>query len=275
MTPEDLLAEVAQFYLESGDFNGYPVPFGNGSNIDMDSLRTRVSSLVRSGKLYVNYGDRHENPHILAFEPEAMDKQLQKLETMSLAGACLYPTAAYMQTMANPSDYAGRPYTLELAQGQPQLGFHFFDLSTLETYRNDPRYYYRFDISGTISVHGEHFEQPTMDERDQVILQSFGLAHSKDKYWALVAFRRYLHSLSPEHQQIWKAKQEPDDLEKFAPHSDYWRMSMGDWGLKLSLFSAFLEEMKQVNKLAELMGRPPLFREEYDEDKRPRDFGYL
>jgi len=51
-------------------------------------------------------------------------------------------------------------------------------------------------------------------------------------------------------------------------------MSMGEWPEEMSLFSAFLLEIEQVNNLAAVMGRPPLFRETCH-DRRPRDFGYL
>lgn len=240
----------------------------------MGELRQLIRPLVESGQLYVNYGDRHPNPHILAFDPEPVDEQLLKLDEGDLESACLYPTVACLRTVVDPADYEGRPYTLELALGYPVLGYHFFDLSILESYRNDPRYYYTFDIDGMISVANEHYEQPTMDKRDQVLLQTFGLALAKDKYWAIVVFRRYLSMLSPEHQQMWKAKQEPDDPDLYQPHRDYWRMSMGEWPEKMSLFTAFLLEMEQVNRLAEIIGRPPLFRNTYH-DERPRDFGYL
>ena len=271
MTSEELLECAAKSYLESEGFNGLPV-----SSIDLepDELRELIRALVESGQLYVNYGDRHPNPHVLAFEPEAKDEQLRKLDEGDLEGACLYPTVDHLRTVVNPTDYEGRPYTLELALGYPVLGYHFFDLSILESYRNDPRYYYTFDIDGMISVDDAYVDQPTMDERDKVLLQTFGLALAKDKYWAIVVFRRYLSMLSPEHQQLWKTKQEPDDPDLFQPHWEYWRMSLGEWPEKMSLFTAFLEEMAQVNNLAAVIGRPSFFRDTYH-DKRPRDFGYL
>lgn len=222
----------------------------------------------------MNYGDRHSNPHVLAFEPEPKDDQLRKLGEADLASACLYPMVDHLRTVVNPGDYEGRPYTLELALGYPVLGYHFFDLSILESYRNDPRYYYTFDIDGMIAVDDGYFDRPTMDERDKILLQTFGLALAKEKYWAIVVFRRYLSMLSPEHQQLWKTKQEPDDPGLFQPHWEYWQMSVGEWPEKMSLFTAFLQEMEQVNNIAEVIGRPPLFRENYH-DKRPRDFGYL
>ena len=271
MTSDELLESATHFYGESGGFNGLPV---RGLDSDVDEVRDLIRPLVESGQLYVNYGDRHPNPHILAFEPEAKDEQLRKLDEGDLESACLYPTVEHLRTVVNPADYEGRPYTLELALGYPVLGYHFFDLSILETYRNDPRYYYTFDIDGMISVDDAYYDQATMDERDKVLLQSFGLALAKEKYWAIVVFRRYLSMLSPEHQQLWKTKQEPDDPELFQPHWEYWRMSMGEWPDKMSLFTAFLEEMEQVNSIAVLIGRPPLFRSNYH-DQRPRDFGYL
>jgi hypothetical protein len=268
---DTLLERTSQFYLISKGFNGLPV---YDLDIEIDELRGAIRPLVESGMLYVNYGDRHPNPHVLAFSPEPIEEQLRKLDEQDLESACLYPTVAHLQTVVNPAEYEGRPYTLELALGYPVLGYHFFDLSILESYRNDPRYYYNFDIDGMISVANEHYEQPTMDKKDQVLLQTLGLALAKEKYWAIVVFRRYLSMLSPEHQQMWKAKQEPDDPDLFQPHPEYWRMSMGEWPEKMSLFTAFLQEMEQVNNLAEVIGRPPLFRNTYRE-QRPRDFGYL
>ncbi|WP_327313339.1 hypothetical protein [Streptomyces sp. NBC_01235] len=270
MTPEELLIQATNFYRGSTDFNGLPV---HSLDIEPDALPDLLRPLIEAGSLYVNYGDRHPNPHVLAFEPEPQAKQLDKLATRNLVGACLYPTIAHLASIVDPHDYEGRPYTLELALGHPVLGCHFFDLSVLESYRNDPRYYYNFDIDGMIGVHDEYYEQPTMAEKDQVLLQTFGLAMAKERYWAIVVFRRYLASLSPEHQQIWKAKEE-DGADQFSVHPDYWQMSMGEWPEKISLFNALLGEIEQVNALAEHIGRPPLFRRTYKDD-RPRDFGYL
>ncbi len=271
MTSEELLERATRFYLESEGFNGLPV---SSIDLESDALREVIRPLVESAQLYVNYADRHPNPHVLAFEPEAKDEQLRKLVEGNLEGTCLYPAVDHLQTVVNPADYEGRPYTLELALGYPVLGYHCFDLSILESYRNDPRYYYTFDIGGMISVDDAYFDQPTMDERDKVLLQTFGLVLAKEKYWAIVVFRRYLSMLSPEHQQLWKTKQEPDDPDLFQPHWEYWRMSMGEWPEKMSLFTAFLEEMEQVNNLAAVIGRPPFFRSTYH-DEHPRDFGYL
>src|SRR5258708_4508842 len=112
MTADELLERVTSFYTDSGDFNGLPV---RSLDANLDKLRGSVRPLIEAGLLYVNYGDRHPNPHILAFEPEDQADQLQKLDEADLEAACLYPTVSNMQTVVNLADYEGPPYTLELA----------------------------------------------------------------------------------------------------------------------------------------------------------------
>lgn len=52
--------------------------------------------------------------------------------------------------------FADRPYTKELALGEGQLAFRAFDLSILEIYRNDSRYYYvSNNVDGLVSVTDE------------------------------------------------------------------------------------------------------------------------
>jgi phenylalanyl-tRNA synthetase alpha subunit len=86
-----------------------------------------------------------------------------------------------------------------------------------------------------------------------------------------MVFTRYLHDLSPEHQQIWNAKRLNGSYKL---HPDYYRNAIvGAWGTKLSLFQAFLEELKHINAMAKLIGKPALFRNEFEE--RPRGFSFL
>lgn len=122
MTSEELLEEVARFYLESGDFNGMPV---RSLGESLDDVRDLARPLIESGHLYVNYGDRHPNPHVLAFEPEDKADQLLKLDEADLASACLYPTVAHMKTVVNPADYEGRRQGQVLGhRGPPALPGH-------------------------------------------------------------------------------------------------------------------------------------------------------
>jgi len=266
MTKESLLAAATAQYLESTDFNGLPV--------EDDTPKELVTELITEGLVSLNRGDRHPNPHIKAFDPEPIEEQLQKIKENDLDG-CLYPEPRHLQDVVVPSDYAGRPFTLCLALGEPQLSFKVFDLIILEQYRNDPRYYYHLDdIHGMISIHdefGDTGENP-IAERDQTLLQTFGFAYDEKMNRAVAVFLRYLHDLTPEHQRIWEARLLQGN---YRIHPDYWMSSMGHWPDKVSIFVAFTEELRIINEMSRCMGREPLFNNEFQAEDRPREFAFL
>jgi len=103
-------------------------------------------------------------------------------------------------------------------------------------------------------------------------LETFGFCHDEDMNRAVAVYVRYLADLSPEHQQMWKAKELEGD---YTLHPDYYRNTIiGDWGERISVFDAFIEELQIINKMAQAMGREPLFRDDFAEE-RPREFGFL
>jgi hypothetical protein len=165
------------------------------------------------------------------------------------------------------------PYTRELALGAGQLDFRSFDLSVLEHYRNDPRYFYETNaIFGKISIHDEYYETGALKPHDQILLQSFGFAYDKELSRAVAVFIRYLHRLSPEHQQIWRAKQVAGD---YCLHPDYEGSCLqGSWGTKVPIFSAFCRELSIINEMCTLMGYPPIIRKTFRE-KTPKEFSFL
>jgi hypothetical protein len=269
---KEIVDRVTAGYLASHDFNGFPVrellPDFNG---DAEAVKKALGALIRRGKISLNFGDVHPNPHILAFPAESKDVQLKKLQKAELTHICAYPTRSHLKRVVKPARYRGKPFTLRLALGEPQLAFQAFDLTVLEFYRNDPRYYYRSDdISGKISVHSKHYKK--MRSADSVLLESFGFAYNKQLRRAVVAFLRYLSGLSPEHQQIWQAKALKG---KYQLHPDYRRSSLGHWYERISMFDAFLQEMHNINEMCRLIGRPPLFRTEFDGHSKPRGFSFL
>src|SRR5262245_316634 len=137
------------------------------------------------------------------------------------------------------------------------LPYETFDLAVLEAYRNDPRFYYHTnDIGGRICISDEFFLAEDIPEAEKVLLQTFGFAYDDKFNRAVAVFLRYLNDLSPEHQRIWQAKIVKGE---YFLHPDYARSSGGDWPEKLSLFDAFLEEMRQINTMCRLIGKPPLF----------------
>ena len=268
---QELAEKIADHYLESADFNGYATR-QIGSN--ERERRRLVQALVVKGLASVNFGDRHPNPHILAFEAEAREVQLNKLDVIGLDETCIYPSKEYLAGRVDESAYSNRPYSYRLALGDAQLDFEAFDLTVLEQYRNDPRYaYLTDDVQGTISVSDKYFESEEMREADKILLQNFGFGHDKElQRRVVVVFLRYLADLSPEHQQMWKAHELAGD---YLPHPGFWNSAMGEWVEEVPIFVAFLEEQRQINIVSELMGRPALFRELFVDEKRPRHFGFL
>ncbi len=264
MTKGELLDRITRFFLESGDFNGFALSRSEGE-------RRELEELLREGRVSINFGDRHPNPHVKALDPEPVEDQLRKLGALGLEGACAYPSAAHLAAVVDRTRYQDRPFTLRLYLGEPELRPYFFHLSILEIYRNDPRYWYRTDdISGMISIRGEHYHNGTMREADKVLLQTFGFGYNEQMDRAVGVYLRYLHDLSPEHQRIWEASR----LEgKFMLHPDYWRATCGDWPERES--TAIVEEMHHINEVSKRMSRPPFFREGFGREGRPKEFAFL
>jgi hypothetical protein len=270
---KSLLKEVTRFYLNSGDFNGIPVlQLADQLKKRWEGVNPIVGALIEEELIGILDTKSDVNPAIIRVGFEPKEVQIQKLDNSDLRHMHIYPRTAHLKSVVDSSDYIGRPYVLELALGHPQLSFRSFDLSVLEFYRNDPRYSYENrDIDGSISIRDEFYRSNRMPERDQVLLQSFGFSFDADLNRAVAVFLRYLADLSPEHQQIWKAKElsEPHNL-----HPDYFRYSiLGDWGERFPIFVAFAVEMHLLNRMAKAMGRPHLFKQdlgEYGENKPPR-----
>lgn len=270
---DDILERITEFYLNSTDFNGFPVRIiADDLKLAEDELKDILISLIQEDKISLNFGDVHPNPHIKAFREEPTTKQIEKLHRSNLEQVCAYPSCSYLKEVVNSSKYQDRPFTLRLALGEPQLSYLSFDLSVLEFYRNDPRYYYtNSDMSGMISVHDRYFKK--MPRSDQVLLQTFGFSYDPVFNRAVAVFLRYLSGLSPEHQQIWNAKALKG---KYKLHPDYYRTAiLGQWPEAIPIFDAFVEELHHINKMCKLMGRPPLFKKELREDKKPREFCLL
>jgi len=261
-----LLEKITTKYLGSRDFNGLPLS-------SYKSEKENIIALVREGKIEINFGDRHHNPHIRALELDDKDAQILKIESMGFEYACAYPTKEHLKKVVNVDEFKDRPFTLKIALGEPQLNYAVFDLSVLESYINDPRYIYSIDdIQGFISVSDEYDQSSQMKPSDKIVLQSFGFCYEKNTMNRAVAvFYRYLADLTPEHQQIWDFKVLTGD---YFLHPDYARSSGGDFYERVSIFVAFIEELHTINEFSKLMGRPTLFHESY-RDNRPRDFGFL
>jgi len=284
MNSDKILRKITDLYLNSRDFNGIPIT-DLGENFE--EVKSAMKELLGKDGVILNFGDRHPNPHILAFEPEPKEQQLAKLDNLKFQepiyeeygplkiqtnsiSCCVYPSKNHLKSVVNFDDYKAKPYTLLLALGEPQLSYKTFDLRILEFYRNDPRYHYETDdIHGSISSKSEG----KLKDQDETFLQTFGFAYDKNiKNRYVAVFLRYLSDLTPEHQQRWK-------LEEFVGdtflHPDYARATCGQWPEKESIFNAFCEEMRIVNEITLKITGKQLFNKTYDRYNKPKKFGFL
>lgn len=262
-----ILNTALEKYLQSGDYNGMGVAhLTHAGDVEL------IKELIANGRLDLVRGDGHPNPHIKAFEAEPIDVQLKKIDEAGLAG-CLYPTP---QLLAEHDAGAGEaaPYTRALKEGTPQLSYRAFDLRALEWYRNDPRF--NFDVD---DIHGRILQKEGTQVADRAVVRDgleffeFGFAYDDDMNRAIAAFIRYLHNL-PEALQIEMEKQELNG--SYELHPDFYRTQIiGDFPEKISIYDAFLQEKMQINRFCKQIGKPPLFRSEFDDLKRPHGFGIL
>ncbi|GHF01444.1 hypothetical protein GCM10016455_22990 [Aliiroseovarius zhejiangensis] len=254
-------------YLQSGDFNGMGV--AQLTHIGDTEL---IKELIADGRLDLVRGDGHPNPHIKAFHAEPIDVQLRKIDEAGLAG-CLYPTPQLLAEIDAGANEAA-PYTRALKEGAPQLSYRAFDLRALEWYRNDPRF--SFDVD---DIHGRILQKDGTRIADRAVVRDgleffeFGFAYDDDMHRAIAAFIRYLHDL-PEALQIEMEKHELHGSYKL--HPDFFRTQIvGDFPENMSIYDAFLQEKMQINRFCKQMGKPPLFRSEFDDLRRPNGFGIL
>jgi hypothetical protein len=272
---------ITNFYLESHRFNGYPfVNLEQKLGMNFHDAFKFVRENVSNGVLTVVFGDMHPNPHIKAFSDEPKEATIEKLDKhkSTLSGnyhICLYPTRLQLERIVNSEEYREKPYTYELVLGAGRLEFRYFDLTVLEFYRNDPRYYYQCDdIYGHISIHDEHYHGNSMAEKDKVLLDTFGFAYNNDTHRAVTTFVGYISKLSPEHQKVWKSREL--DSAEYKPHPDYYRSSiLGDWGVGIPICTALLMELKIINQMCNAMNKPCLFLKDFNGDNRPRNFSFL
>ena len=274
-----ILAAITSAYQSSNDFNGVRLS-RLGAIVGDQRLLDHVVELVERGKVDALWAGPDVNPAIKRFVVPDREAQLAHLRglrairDMEGSHTFMYPSSTHLQDVVDRSRYAEKPYTLALALGERQLAHRSFDLSVLEFYRNDPRYFYRCDdVHGYISISDEHYRSEGMASRDKVLLQTFGFSYNEGLDRAVATFVRYLANLTPEHQQTWRAKELEGDY-RLHPHF-FVTQIVGDFPSELTLVHAFIMEMDTINKMVAAMGRPKLFREVPSADSRPKKLAFL
>lgn len=268
-----ILDEITTYYLQSSDFNGISSSeLSSRFGVKFNELCSLLIELIIEKKVGILYDHPlYVNPHIIRLGFDSENEQILRLMKTEPPFVCLYPRPAHLQEIVNQSDYTDQPYKLSLALGLPQLEFRSFDLSVLEFYRNDPRYSYENnEIVGRI-----YYDSEQLTDSDKVLFEHFSFSYDSEFNRSVAVFLRYLVRLSPEHQQIWKSKELKGN---YILHPDYFGNTiLGMWGQKVSIFEAFLAELRVICSMTSGINRPSLFREDYggEQENKPRKFGFL
>lgn len=270
-----LLSRITSYYLESRDFNGISSSqLSEEFDISFPDLTDYIKQLVSDDLVELRFGDGHPNPFIKALDEYKKEQLLTLLNADKIKSGCIYPSKKHLENIIDKNKYSGEPFTLRLALGENQLAFQAFDLSVLEFYRNDPRYYYHnHDIGGSIYFRGNAIEENEVSNPDDIYLQDFGFCYNEKKERAIAVFLSRLYGLSPEHQQIWNAKR----LEgNYKLHPDFYRSAiLGEWYEGLTIIDALLLEQEHINNLCKIIGLQPLFKTTYSYENKPKEFTFL
>lgn len=269
---DQLLAEVVERYLRSGDFNGLFVGAG-------DPRRAAAEELVRGGLIEVIGEEDFPNPHIRPWASRrTLDEQVASLAAAvkgTSYGVCLYPVSTALAELDAVRQLADQPYTHRLAAGAGQLDVAFFRMDVLESYRNDPRFAFEFnDFGARASVTEAMYEDESEPHRDKVSI-SLGFAYrdplSDDELIVrfVAAFLRDLARLSPEHQRRWETYEVVAEDAK--PHPIWLAEAMGHWIDRIGPFDALFAELAALDELYERAFDTPLLRT----TKRPSEFGWI
>jgi hypothetical protein len=202
------------------------------------------------------------NPYILRIPQPDTQRQIALMKSEALHTFCVYPSAKILVNRKDLGSFADKPFTRRLALGEAQLIPVFFELSVLEAYYRDPRYHFHYgDMDGRIVITDKAFRSAQVDDRDKILLDTFGIGYDECRNRVVIAYLRYLSILSPEHQQIWNAHVVRCPC---VMNSDYERATLyGVWPEHHSAYQAFLAEMVEINKLSVVINKPSLFRDDF------------
>jgi hypothetical protein len=264
-----IIERILDFFITSHDFNGIPFPqLAISVGMSEDNLRSALQDPIHTGQISLTFASHSGNAHIKRLPDLPLEEQITRLQIERPDGICVYPTAQVINVRVDLSPYIGRPFTHRLALAEPQLEAVYFDLAVMERYQRDPRYRFKFhDFKGSISIKSDHFDSPDVSERDKIFLETFGIGYDPRKRRVVLSFLRYLSRLSSEHQQVWAAHVL---AEQCTANSDYFLASIyGKWPVSHSVYAAFLQERRELNKLAAIIGKPQLFKDDFVEERPP------
>lgn len=276
-----IVHDITKRYLESGDFNGTHISTLKDST-EAKVTPGLVEELISSGLIEVHFGIwGHPNPFIKALELGDAKSQLKQLEEVikkhDLRDSVFYPTKTHLKNVVNEKDYSDRPYTLELALGEPQLHVRHFQPSIMIQYRDDPRYYYKFEGNcGTVFVKEEDAE---IHEDDEIFLKSFGTGfheeYDANQKTSIMCFVCDLSKLSPSQQKQWKLKQLSSSEYKI-DHAFAQSQIFGSFDFDATMYEAFTAELRTINQMSKAINGTTFFKNGYENyEDAPRNFHRL
>lgn len=265
-----LQTAITTFFLESGDFNGVPArDLAGMAGFPGDRTTEILAALLESGGVEFAFASETGNPHIKRLPSAPVDKQRTLLGTERIDGICAYPSAEATAASIGQS-YDDRPYSKRLALVEAQLVPIFFELNVLERYFRDPRFDCWFgDSNGNVTIGDEAYLSDGTREKDKVSFK-FGIGYDPNRVRVVAVFLYELAGLSPEHQQMFRSH---EVYEACVMNSDFERaMIWGLWGEYESVYSAFIQEQLEINRLCGLIRKPSLFKQTFEDHQRPLGF---
>lgn len=292
ISSDDVCDKIFDFFLLSDDFNGILLwDLAENFKITISDLIDILIILVKSDQVSIQSST---NPHIIYSRHYPIDAQVKILDNSrdikllkqtfgkitfvtpdTDFPICLYPTITTLKSKRDLSEFVEYPFTKLLALGTPQLTPMFFDINVLERYYLDPRYNFKWqDYSGSIYCYYDKNEKPLVRDEDEIFLKTFGLGFTEKRQRLAVVYLRYLKNLTKEHQTYWLSRQSKDPKNYVV--SEYYENTIaGNWSFTHSVFTAFLEELKIINKITEKIFQKNLFRNVFEDEKRPKDFTFF
>jgi hypothetical protein len=254
MSLESGIADVlARYWLEENPYCG----------LSSSEIRRRLP-----GKLGIE-----TTPRALRAALSRMEKRGDISTRKTAGGAWAYPKRPLLEPRDPLAQADVGVHTRELRLGGVQYELRFFDREVLDRYLRDPRYKVEeWGTGGTLGMRSSFYLDPNTLERDKVSIQSYGVAYKDDGTQAVAVFLVYLGRLSTEHQQHWASWEIHESL---ALDADYYRQEFeGEWTDRVSPFDAMLQELREINRLCDLIGYPRLFRGTFDDGIIP-GYGWL
>jgi len=274
---EKIIEAIIKYFHESGDYNGISL-YNLLEQFDSEqiSMISLLKELISDDTIGLISSRTEMNPHIIRTGFRTKEEQLDSIDEMNMHHTCFYPTKKCLKDKIRENDFSNRPYSKLLALGYPQLEVRHFDLSIIEFYRNDPRYYYEAnDIGGSLGVKDEFYETDKIKETDQVLIQSFGFSYNDERKRGLCAFICDLAGLTSEHQLIWQAK----ELQSgYKPHSAFYNSQVHNvWPKGVPILSAIIREIYTINLITAMIYKKSLFKEDFGEygEKTPKKWSFL